>query len=87
MYVLSYPHVISVDRTYVRYQVFISWYVLSWLTLSTTYPLIPAHRALDSVNTALLVHSQYHYFLNNYGNPEAFKTPVWCVSLVSPQTD
>ncbi|KAI0701702.1 hypothetical protein C8Q76DRAFT_239245 [Earliella scabrosa] len=37
--------------------------------------------ALDSVNTALLVHSQYHYFLNNYGNPEAFKTPVW--SLVS----
>lgn len=24
-----------------------------------------------------MAHMQYHYFLNNYGNPAAFMTPVW----------
>ena len=39
--------------------------------------LMPLPRAVDTVNTALLSHAQYYYFITNYAVPSTFSTPVW----------
>ena len=39
-----------------------------------------AHRVLDTLHFALVIHAIYYYAVTNFMNPRALAKPTWCVS-------